>query len=143
MLGSMYQLIITYVKEYFSIMTGNNFHHVITIHSLYSGGECQPSSRCCYTEAGNLLVGPPNGGTIDKVSPQGPYKCHLQNIVEDVLPAIYCCVGSFRYCEALYDTRPSKNSNGYRLPVPGEKLDEWIMNTDYITLTVGDISLLH
>ena len=93
------------------------------MHSFFcSGEECQPGSQCCYDVGGGLITGPPNGGTVDKVSPQGSLRCYWEHFVEDVFPAIYCGFGLFSNPDAYYRKRPPTASAEYRLPVPGKKL---------------------
>ena len=59
------------------------------------------------------MCGPPGGGTIDMVSPQGGVDCFVQHFLVDVLPAIYCCTGLFPDCASYYAKRPSTKSVGY------------------------------
>ena len=113
-------LIISYVNvqvKMFSFLLAFQLNHF-----SYRQGECSPGSQCCYDFNGRLIIGPPNGGTIDRASPQGRLGCYLEHFVVDVLPSIYCCVGVFADCGSYYQKRPSRDETGYRLPVPGEPI---------------------
>ena len=71
-------------------------------------------------------MGPPSGGSIDKVSVVGNSLLdYLTNLInhqfEDVLPFIYCCKGTPTSCDTYYDKRPSDNGEGYTPPdITGE-----------------------
>ena len=88
-------------------------------HINRDGEDCLPGSQCCYDEDGDLITGPPSGGTVDIASPQGSVRCYLQHFFQDVLPSIYCCTGLFPDCQSYYQKRPSVPQTGYVPLVPG------------------------
>ena len=62
--------------------------------------------HCCYDNNGNLITGPPDGGTVDlwseEVSPAKHYHA-------DVEPFIVCCRGDLPNSQYYYEKRPSDN----------------------------------
>ena len=74
-------------------------------------------NQCCYNETGRIIVGPPGGGTVDRVAPGRSVKDHFY---EDVLPFIWCCKGDFPNCATYYRYRPSDDGSRYNPPPPGE-----------------------
>ena len=58
---------------------------------------------------------------MDKVTPHN-WTTYLQHTMEDVLPAVYCCKGTFPNCDSYLQKRPI--DDGSRSPppppVPGE-----------------------
>lgn len=78
-----------------------------------TGGSGQ---QCCYGSDGILIVGPPGGGTVDKVSPDVSVFDHF---VCDVLPFLLCCkAGIFSDCDEYYEHRPSEPGFDYNPPPP-------------------------
>ena len=71
--------------------------------------------QCCYNLDGNLVLGQPGGGSVDKVSPTIDYNMHT---MDDLLPYSFCCRGG-RRCDIYYEKRPSAVGTVYELPVPG------------------------
>ena len=74
-------------------------------------------NQCCYGRNGRLLVGPPGGGTVDRVSPE---ISELDHFVHDVLPYLWCCKGLFSNCDKYYEHRPSDDGSCFDPPPPGE-----------------------
>ncbi|XP_033106660.1 sushi domain-containing protein 2-like [Anneissia japonica] len=70
--------------------------------------------QCCYGTDGNILVGPPGGGTADRYSPVDNFWRHQKY---DVLPYIACCKLS-KNCDKYYKTRPSDDCSDYDPPRP-------------------------
>lgn len=70
-------------------------------------------NQCCYDEKGNLIVGPPGGGTVDRVAPG---KSIIYHIYEDVLPFIWCCKGELANYTIYYHYRPSDDGSSYHKP---------------------------
>ena len=60
------------------------------------------------------MVGNP-GGSVDKVAPSDVFG-HFR---EDVIPAIFCCIGEYSDCSAYYSKRPSDNGESFNPPNPG------------------------
>lgn len=83
-------------------------------------------NQCCYRASGTLIVGPPNGGSVDKVAPTGSGLEYISNVyghfTEDVLPYIYCCTGMQRNCTKYYERRPSDDGTSYVDPTPPGKI---------------------
>ena len=74
--------------------------------------------QCCYDDGGELVVGPPGGGTVDLYAPTS-WTSTLSHFTHDVLPFIYCCKGAFSNCDLYYQKRPSDNGKRYILKPPG------------------------
>ena len=77
--------------------------------------------QCCYNSRGDLIVGPPGGGTVDIVSPAVNA---TQHFLKDVLPFLLCCkAGVFSNCGKYYESRPSDDcSRSIPPPLPGNFL---------------------
>uniref|UniRef100_A0A1X7V5I7 EGF-like domain-containing protein n=1 Tax=Amphimedon queenslandica TaxID=400682 RepID=A0A1X7V5I7_AMPQE len=79
-------------------------------------------NQCCYRASGTLIVGSPNGGSVDKVAPTGSGLDYISNVyghfTEDVLPYIYCCTGMKRNCTKYYERRTSDDGTSYVDPTP-------------------------
>ena len=54
-------------------------------------------NHCCY-KRGNLCTDSECGGTVDKVTPQD-WATYLLHTMEDVVPAVFCCKGTFPNCD--------------------------------------------
>ena len=75
-------------------------------------------NQCCYDSNDNIIVGPPSGGSVDKVAPTGVLD-FLKHQQEDVIPYLLCCKWS-RNCEKYYDRRPSDDGTAFMPPLPGK-----------------------
>ena len=71
-------------------------------------------NHCCYRR-GNLCTDSECGGTVDKVTPQD-WTTYLQHTMEDVLPAVFCCKGTFTNCSSYQQKRPI--DDGSKSPPP-------------------------
>ena len=74
--------------------------------------------QCCYTERGNLIFGPPTGGSLNRFHTEAGVPV-LSHFFQDYVPFLDCCVFS-EQCERYFEKRPSDNSSGYEPPKPGE-----------------------
>ena len=90
--------------------------HVCTFVSSDNEGSGQ---QCCYDDDGQLVVGPPGGGTVDLYAPIG-YFGKLLHFYHDVRPFYYCCKGEFSDCREYYKHRPSDDGSRYVLQPPGQ-----------------------
>ena len=89
------------------------FFHIYSLTKGYG-------NQCCYDKQGNLVVGAPGGGTVDRVSPG---KSKVDHFLEDVLPFLWCCTGLFSNCrDTYYRFRPSDDGSRYMPALPGEKV---------------------
>ncbi|XP_038056066.1 uncharacterized protein LOC119728062 [Patiria miniata] len=83
-----------------------------SVNSLPNGA----GQQCCYGKDGNILVGPPGGGTADRFGPGG-----FWNIIWhqwfDVLPWLCLCKLS-NNCKEYYKYRPSDDCSDYNPPRP-------------------------
>ena len=69
---------------------------------------------------GNLVVGPPGGGTVDLYAPTGfIFGTTIAHLYHDVRPFLFCCKGEFPNCDAYYRKRPSDDGSRYNLQPPG------------------------
>ena len=80
-----------------------------------TGGRGQ---HCCYDKSGNLITGPPSGGTVDKWSEVIDPAKHFQ---DDVQPFLLCCKGELPHCDKYYKRRPSDDGSRFN-PRPCSKL---------------------
>ena len=108
---------------------------------LHRSSTGDSGQECCYDDRGNLIVGPPNGGTADLVSSDTDFFRHLVN---DVIPQGLCCGGgSSSLCSLYYQYRPSDDC--YRsLPLTqaGPTLQQYIMMYSYLNiLCIYDICI--
>ncbi|KAJ8038622.1 Sushi domain-containing protein 2 [Holothuria leucospilota] len=71
--------------------------------------------QCCYGSDGNILVGPPGGGTADAIAPDGASFSTLAHFVIDVVPFYACCRWS-NNCDTYYAFRPSHDCTDYDPP---------------------------
>ena len=102
------------------------------IQVVFTGGNCKyhkgakacyrsdrpgnvPVQQCCYSSSGQILVGVPNGGTLDMHSGK------VDHYLSDVISYKACCVNSKdeTNCEKYYEKRPSDNGDRWRPPNPG------------------------
>ena len=76
-------------------------------------------NHCCYRR-GDLCTDSECGGTVDKVTPQD-WATYLQHTMEDVLPAVFCCKGTFPNCSSYQQKRPIDDGSKSppTPPVPG------------------------
>ncbi|XP_071813605.1 sushi domain-containing protein 2-like [Apostichopus japonicus] len=84
--------------------------------SCYRSGSGGSGQQCCYGSDGNILVGPPGGGTVDAYAPGG-FGGTLKHFWIDVLPFIACCKLTSQ-CETYYKFRPSDDCSDYQPPRP-------------------------
>ncbi|XP_022783567.1 sushi domain-containing protein 2-like isoform X2 [Stylophora pistillata] len=72
--------------------------------------------KCCYNEHGNLMIGPKNGGSLDRIHIRAgiPVFSHYFN---DLLPYSDCCLFS-ENCGKYFEKRPSDNGTNYEPPRP-------------------------
>ena len=82
------------------------------VHSNKGAGQ-----RCCYNQHGNLMVGAPDGGSLDRVHPKVGLPV-LSHFFHDKVPYHDCCQQS-RNCDKYYEKRPSDDSSNYVPPRPG------------------------
>ena len=109
-----------YIATYFRNLIVQDYIHAcikIEYQSFRSltGGSGQ---QCCYDHSGNIIVGPPGGGTVDQVSPNVSTTKHF---FRDVLPFFLCCkAGLFSNCRRYYQSRPSDDCSRFVPPsLPG------------------------
>ncbi|XP_038044294.1 sushi domain-containing protein 2-like [Patiria miniata] len=81
-----------------------------SVNSLPTGA----GQQCCYGKDGNILVGPPGGGTVDRYSPGDHFWKHQWF---DVLPWLCLCKLS-NNCKEYYKYRPSDDCSDYDPPRP-------------------------
>ncbi|XP_037033301.1 sushi domain-containing protein 2-like [Bradysia coprophila] len=75
------------------------------------------AQRCVY-KGGKLLVGPPSGGNVRKVSPNGPLG-EWHHFAADIMPWFLCCNNNKANCKLYYERRPSDNGDNYKPPCCG------------------------
>ena len=75
-----------------------------------------PGQHCCYDNEGALLVGPSEGGSVDRISPDSDVAGHF---TADIRPFILCCKTAVSDCQSYYEKRPSDNGMRFNPPPPG------------------------
>ncbi|KAJ8037432.1 Sushi domain-containing protein 2 [Holothuria leucospilota] len=83
-----------------------------------SFGVTTAGQQCCYSPDGNILMGPPGGGTADAFAPGNSLNAGtIKHLWYDVLPWVSCCKLS-NECEIYYEHRPSDDCSDYEPPRP-------------------------
>ncbi|KAJ8037429.1 Sushi domain-containing protein 2 [Holothuria leucospilota] len=80
------------------------------------GGSGTSGQQCCYRSDGNILVGPPGGGTVDAVAP-GDFCGTFLHFLFDVIPWFWFCKVRDE-CDVYYEHRPSDDCSNYVPPLP-------------------------
>ena len=90
----------------------------ITCSIMYRSLTGGSGQQCCYNSRGDIITGPPGGGTVDIVSPDVSVTEHF---LKDVVPFFLCCkAGVFSNCGRYYQYRPSDDcSRSVPPPPPG------------------------
>ena len=104
----MYIHVYVYVYNYINNMIWLPKHFIPTRPGTTAG------NHCCYRR-GNLCTDSECGGTVDKVTPHD-WATYLQHTMEDVVPAVFCCKGTFPNCDSYLQKRPI--DDGSRSPPP-------------------------
>ena len=73
--------------------------------------------QCCYNNFGNLMMGKPNAGSLDRVHPNAGLPV-ISHFFHDLVPYQDCCRLSDS-CEKYYEKRPSDDGSKYQAPRPG------------------------
>ena len=93
-------------------------HHFRTLlNFVYSNKGAGQS--CCYNEHGNLMVGAPDGGSLNRVHPKVGLPV-LSHYFHDRVPYHDCCQQSHN-CDKYYEKRPSDDSSNYEPPQLGNQ----------------------
>ncbi|XP_078360269.1 sushi domain-containing protein 2-like isoform X2 [Oculina patagonica] len=98
-------------------------HHCVIYH--FGATHCfrtnTPSNQgagqqCCYNKQGNLMVGPQNGGSLDRfhIETGVPVFSHF---FHDLVPYLDCCLLSDN-CAKYFEKRPSDDGSNYEPPRP-------------------------
>ena len=71
-------------------------------------------------------MGPPGGGTVDKVGPSGStglkkFTNTIEHFARDVIPYLLCCKGFIKDCSKYYERRPSDDGSSFVDPPPPGK----------------------
>ena len=85
--------------------------------------------QCCYNEEGNLIVGPPNGGSLDRVHIEAEIP-GLSHFFHDLVPYWDCCITAPHNCAKYFEKRPSNDGSSYEPPRPGKKVLHAVCNDD-------------
>ncbi|XP_065911625.1 protein mesh-like isoform X3 [Dysidea avara] len=107
-------------EEDLSASFSNTFHPGVSScfrQIVFTSDNEGSGQQCCYDDGGELVVGPPGGGTVDLYAPTS-WTSTLSHFTHDVLPFIYCCKGAFSNCDLYYQKRPSDNGKRYILKPP-------------------------
>ncbi|XP_073243989.1 sushi domain-containing protein 2-like [Porites lutea] len=81
----------------------------------------RPSSKgagqqCCYNNFGNLMMGKPNAGSLDRFHPNAGLPV-LSHFFHDLVPYQDCCRLSDS-CDKYFEKRPSDDGSQYQAPRP-------------------------
>lgn len=94
-----------------------SFYHPGASSCYRSLNNDRSGQQCCYGSDGNILVGPPGGGTADAVAPDGISFSTVGHFFLDVVPFFACCKFSDN-CDTYYENRPSDDCSDYEPPIP-------------------------
>ncbi|XP_022783564.1 sushi domain-containing protein 2-like [Stylophora pistillata] len=72
--------------------------------------------QCCYNEQGNLMIGPKNGGSLDRVHIRAGVPV-FSHFFHDLMPYSDCCLFS-ENCGKYFEKSPSDNGINYEPPRP-------------------------
>ena len=75
--------------------------------------------QCCYTERGNLKLGLPTGGSLNRFNTEAGVPT-FSHFFQDHVPFVDCCLSSDK-CERYFEKRPSDDGSRYKPPRPGEE----------------------
>ena len=84
----------------------------------FSCSKSGAGQQCCYN-GDSLVVGPPGGGSLDRIAPDGIISI-AYHFETDVAPWFYCCLNSDN-CGKYYQRRPSDNGMRYVPPRIGKQ----------------------
>ena len=73
--------------------------------------------QCCYNNFGNLMMGKPNAGSLDRFHPNAGLPV-ISHFFHDLVPYQDCCRLSDS-CDKYYEKRPSDDGSRYQAPRPG------------------------
>ena len=73
--------------------------------------------QCCYNSFGNLMLGKPNAGSLNRIHPNAGVPV-ISNFFHDKVPYQDCCKLT-NNCEKYFDRRPSDDGSSYQAPRPG------------------------
>ncbi|CAH3193578.1 unnamed protein product [Porites evermanni] len=101
--------------------------------------------QCCYNEIGDLIVGPRNGGSLDRVHVEAGVPA-LSHFFHDIVPYWDCCMLSDN-CKKYFEKRPSNDGAKYIPPRPATSYgDPHIVTLDHVEYTFngyGEYQILH
>ena len=92
--------------------------------------------QCCYNEQGNLLVGPPNGGSLDRVHVEVGVPV-FSHFFHDLVPHWDCCLLSAS-CGKYFEKRPSDDGSNYEPPRPGKNKNSPAMFQPWLVCKKGN-----
>nr|XP_058948028.1 protein mesh-like [Pocillopora verrucosa] len=72
--------------------------------------------QCCFNKFGNLMVGQPDAGSLDRVHPNAGLPV-ISHFFHDKVPYEDCCRNS-KNCEKYFEKRPSDDGSRYQAPRP-------------------------
>ena len=70
-------------------------------------------------ERGNLKLGPPTGGSLNRFNTEAGVPT-FSHFFQDHVPFVDCCLSSDK-CERYFEKRPSDDGSRYKPPRPGEE----------------------
>ena len=75
--------------------------------------------QCCYNNFGNLMMGKPDAGSLDRVHPNAGVPV-ISHFFHDIVPYQDCCELT-KNCDKYFEKRPSDDGSQYQAPRPGMK----------------------
>lgn len=72
--------------------------------------------QCCFNRLGNLMMGQPDAGSLDRVHPNAGLPV-ISHFFHDKVPYEDCCRNS-KNCEKYFEKRPSDDGSKYQAPRP-------------------------
>ena len=73
--------------------------------------------QCCYNSFGNLMMGKPDAGSLDRVHPNAGLPV-ISHFFHDQVPYQDCCQLT-NNCDKYFEKRPSDDGSQYQAPRPG------------------------
>ena len=91
------------------------FMYSLQLLPLFYSLTSRVGQQCCYDNSGDLIVGHPGGGSVDRVSQESS---RVEHFLQDVYPFVVCCKGRLPDCSKYYEDRPSDDGSNFVPPTP-------------------------
>ncbi|XP_074631718.1 sushi domain-containing protein 2-like [Acropora palmata] len=97
---------------------GCSRYHPGTVHcfKMVIPSNMGADQQCCYNSFGNLMLGKPNAGSLNRIHPNAGVPV-ISNFFHDKVPYQDCCKLT-NNCDKYFDKRPSDDGSRYEAPRP-------------------------